>query len=205
MEQISIETLQAADLPQAAVVTARAFSTNPLTMVFYQEQPDKEQRLEVSFRHLLEHKPGQVFIAKKDEQVVGMLRFIEWPHCQMSFAQTLVNLPVMLVKLIGMAIRRLKIQYTMSKYHPSEPHWHLGPVAVVPEMQGEGIGSRLLEHFCSYVDKTGEVAFLETDKLENRRLYERFGFSVTEEALSLGARSWFMWRPSCQDVPKSNG
>jgi ribosomal protein S18 acetylase RimI-like enzyme len=106
-----------------------------------------------------------------------------------------MNLPIMLIKLRGMAIRRFKVQYSMSKHHPREPHCHLGPVAVVPEMQGQGIGSQLLEHFCRYVDQAGEVAFLETDKLENARLYERFGFSVTEEALSLGVRNWFMWRP----------
>ena len=102
-----------------------------------------------------------------------------------------------------MAMRRLKVQYSISKHHPRQPHWHLGPVAVVPERQGQGIGSRLLEHFCSYVDKTGEMAFLETDKLENARLYERFGFSIAAEALSLGVRNWFMWRSPYQDAPRS--
>jgi ribosomal protein S18 acetylase RimI-like enzyme len=148
--------------------------------------------------------PGQVVIAKKDGQVVGMLRMIEWPHCQTSFTQTLINLPIMLIRLRGMAIRRLKAQYSWSKHHPSKPHWHLGPVAIVPEMQGQGIGSQLLEHFCGYVDQSGQAAYLETDRLENVRLYERFGFSVTEEALLLGVRNWFMWRPQGQDVPQPN-
>jgi len=204
MEQISIGPLQAADLPQAAVVAARAFSTDPLTIAVFRERPDKERHMEATFRRLLEHMPGQVFIAKKDELVVGMLRMIEWPHCQKSFNQTLISLPIMLIRLRGMAIRRLKAQYSWSKHHPREPHWHLGPVAVVPEMQGQGIGSQLLEHFCRYMDQAGEVAFLETDKLENVRLYERFGFSVTDEALLIGVRNWFMWRTQGQDVPQPN-
>lgn len=205
MEQISIEPLQAYNLPQVAVLTARAFSTNPLAMAVYREQSDKEYRMEATFRLLLEHKPGQVFIVKNDEQVVGMLRFIEWPNCQTSFTQTLINLPIMLVGLRGMAIRRLKIQYSWLKHHPSEPHWHLGPIAVVPEMQRHGIGSKLLEQFCRYVDESGKAAYLETDRVENVRLYERFGFSVTEEELLLDTRNWFMWRPPYGDVPKRDG
>ncbi len=202
MEQISIETLQAVDVPQAATVSARAFATNPLTMAVLRERPDKERYLEAAFNRVLKHMPGQVFIAKQDEQVIGMLRCIEWPHCQTSFNQTLMHLPVMLIRLRGMAVRRVRVQYIMSKHHPKKPHCHLGPVAVVPEMQGQGIGSRLLEHFCRYVDQAGEVAFLETDRLENARLYQRFGFSVTEEALSLGVSNWFMWRPGREDVPE---
>lgn len=67
-------------------------------------------------------------------------------------------------------------------------------------MQRRGIGSQLLEQFCRHVDQTGQAAYLETDKSENVRLYERFGFSVTKEVRLLGARTWFMWRPQRQDI-----
>ncbi len=93
---------------------------------------------------------------------------------------------------------------TWSKHHPTEPHWHLGPIAIVPELQGQGIGSQLLEHFCSHVDQAGQAAYLETDRPENVPLYERFGFKVTEEAPVLGVRNWFMWRPPRRDVPQPN-
>jgi len=145
-----------------------------------------------------------VFIAKKDGIVVGMLRTTEWPHCQRSFIQALISLPIMFIRQRGMAIRRLKARYSWSKHHPKEPHWHLGPVAVLPEMQGQGIGSQLVDHFCNYMDKTGGVAFLETETIENVRLYERFGFSVTDEALLIGVRNWFMWRRQGNDVSQPN-
>jgi hypothetical protein len=35
---------------------------------------------------------------------------------------------------------------------------------------------------------------LETDKPENVRLYERFGFEVRCHAFVLGVQNWFMWR-----------
>ncbi len=89
-----------------------------------------------------------------------------------------------------------------SKHHPEEPHWHLGPIAIVPEMQGQGIGSQLLEHFCKQVDQAGQAAYLETDRPENVPLYERFGFSVTGETILLGVRNWFMWRDKGQNIPQ---
>jgi ribosomal protein S18 acetylase RimI-like enzyme len=58
----------------------------------------------------------------------------------------------------------------------AEPHWHLGPVAVDPGRRGEGIGSQMLRAFCARMDELGEVAFLETDKLDGVRFYARCGF-----------------------------
>ena len=55
---------------------------------------------------------------------------------------------------------------------PSVPHWHLGPVAVEPDLQGCGIGTAMLHAFCAIVDSTGANAYLETDKSENVRLYQ---------------------------------
>jgi ribosomal protein S18 acetylase RimI-like enzyme len=200
MEQVVIKTLQAEDISQTAVVAARAFSTDPLTVAVYRERSDKESRMEATFRHLLEHKPGLVFTAKKDGVVVGMLRVAEWPNCQKSFNQALISLPIAFMRQRGAAIRRLRARYSWSKHHPKEPHWHLGPVAVLPELQGQGIGSQLIEHFCKYMDSIGGVAFLETETIDNVRLYERFGFSVTDEALLIGVRNWFMWRRQGYDV-----
>jgi GNAT superfamily N-acetyltransferase len=103
-------------------------------------------------------------------------------------------LPSMLIALGGATLRGLKGRSAWAKYDPKEPHWHLDPLAVAPEMQGQGIGSQLLKYFCDQVDETGRAAYLETDRAENVRLYERFGWSVREEASTLGVHVWFMWR-----------
>jgi GNAT superfamily N-acetyltransferase len=77
----------------------------------------------------------------------------------------------------------------------AEPHWHLGPVAVDPARRGEGIGSQMLRAFCARMDERGEVAFLETDKLESVRFYARCGFEVREQGEILGTPNWWMSRP----------
>lgn len=86
MEQISMKPLQASEVQEAAAVAARAFSNNPLSIAVYREHPNRERYLEASFERVFGHMQGQVFIAKKDEQVVGVLRMVEWPHCQMSMS-----------------------------------------------------------------------------------------------------------------------
>jgi GNAT superfamily N-acetyltransferase len=77
---------------------------------------------------------------------------------------------------------------------PSEPHVHLGPIGVQPALQGHGIGSQMLAVYCEQLDLDGDAGYLETDKPENVRLYERFGFEVRCEAYVLGVPNWFMWR-----------
>jgi len=75
-----------------------------------------------------------------------------------------------------------------------ERHWHLGPVAVEPVLQGAGVGSLMLRAFGDQMDGEGEVAWLETDKPENVVFYRRAGWEVTEEVTEHGLTTWFMRR-----------
>jgi len=50
--------------------------------------------------------------------------------------------------------------------------------------------------FCAQMDAIGETAYLETDKPENVRFYERFGFAVVAEEQVSGVPDWYMHRPA---------
>lgn len=198
MEQITIRPFQESDLAEAIVVTTRAYATNALGDAVYRGHPEKLRFQEASNRQILAHAPGQVFIAARNGKVMGMMRMTEWPQCQMtlSFVQTLrIIVPALLTRNRGVVLRRMAARSAWTRHHPNKPHWHLGPIAVVPELQRRGIGSQLLEHFCRIVDQSGQAAYLETDRPENVRLYERFGFRVIEEGPVVGIPNWFMWRP----------
>jgi len=84
------------------------------------------------------------------------------------------------------------------RHDPLEPHWHLGPFAVDAQLQGRGIGSVMLGTFCACMDGFKALAYLETDKAENVRFYERLGFVTTSESLVLGTPNWFMQRQPAQ-------
>jgi len=53
----------------------------------------------------------------------------------------------------------------------------------------------MLAEFCARMDECGALSYLETDKSENVRFYQKFGFRVIEEAPVLGIPNWFMSRP----------
>ncbi|MEJ5996748.1 GNAT family N-acetyltransferase [Corynebacterium sp. H130] len=67
------------------------------------------------------------------------------------------------------------------KFHPADPHWYLYTLAVSPKAQGQGIGSKLLQHGLSRADETGHATYLEATTQGSQRLYERFGFVVKSE------------------------
>ena len=83
---------------------------------------------------------------------------------------------------------------------PDTVHYHLGPVAVLPEFQRQGIGKLMMKHFCKRVDEVGAIAYLETEMPENVSFYEKSGFSVTEKVKILGVPNWFMTRPAQTDT-----
>ncbi|HHG2225134.1 GNAT family N-acetyltransferase [Synechococcus sp. CCFWC 502] len=81
-----------------------------------------------------------------------------------------------------------------AKHDPRESHWHLGPVAVEPSRQGQGVGSALLKGACNRMDQRAAILYLETDKEENVRFYQKHGFEVVGQSLALNQKSWYMRR-----------
>jgi predicted N-acetyltransferase YhbS len=77
-------------------------------------------------------------------------------------------------------------------HDPSEPHVHLGPIAVDPEAQGRGIGRHLMQRYTRELDCAGWAGYLETDRPENVAFYERFGFELIETSSVLAVPNYFM-------------
>jgi GNAT superfamily N-acetyltransferase len=80
--------------------------------------------------------------------------------------------------------------------HPHERHYYLAFIGVDPLWQGRGLGAALLAPVLERCDSERVPAFLEASTPRNRALYERHGFTVTEE-FRLGRSAppqWRMWR-----------
>jgi len=78
--------------------------------------------------------------------------------------------------------------------HTDERHWHVGPVAVEPALQGKGVGGLVMRAFCDRMDGEGELAWLETERPENVVFYRRLGFEVVRESDVHALHTWFMQR-----------
>ena len=200
MVDISIGSMAPDDLADAATVVARAFAPTPFPLAISRDAHKGERAMRAAFRVIFGQFPGQVVVAKAAGRVVGAMRLVEWPRCQPTPLQGVRLLPSMLGAGPGMVWRGMRGNGTWARQDPKQPHWHLGPLGVVPERQGQGIGSQLLREFCGRVDASGRAAYLETDRPENVRLYERFGFHVTKELPVLGVHCYFMWRPPHEDA-----
>jgi ribosomal protein S18 acetylase RimI-like enzyme len=104
----------------------------------------------------------------------------------------------LLLPLLGLgpgALSRISVVGEAGMRHdPRERHQHVELVVVEAALQGMGIGGRMMETLCGEMDALPDIAHLETDKEENVRFYERFGFEVTGEARVLGMRNWYMQR-----------
>lgn len=66
--------------------------------------------------------------------------------------------------------------------HAPMPHYYLAAIGVVPEGQGQGIGSALMRPMLERADREGLHVWLDTHPEQNVRLYERHGFEVSERA-----------------------
>ena len=129
------------------------------------------------------------------DTLVGVCGMARPGRCQPPFVEKLTVIPaVVFGNRVGTTLRVLRWVGEWARRDLSEPHWHLGPVAVDSHLQGQGIGAALLAQFCACMDDRAGLSYLETDKSENVLFYQKFGFRVTAEAAVLGVPNWFMSR-----------
>ncbi len=82
----------------------------------------------------------------------------------------------------------------IDKIHPHEPHFYFEYLGVLPECQGKGYGSAIMQYATAKADEARTACYLETASPEAVPLYRRYGFDVIEEKEIIGVQAWFMWR-----------
>ncbi|UCB42981.1 MAG: GNAT family N-acetyltransferase [Dehalococcoidales bacterium] len=191
---INIEDIKPDEYKEAAILLSKAFIGTPFSAYVAGGADEKARRnLETGFMGMIKNKPGRVVVAKDGKQIVGVMRMVQWPQCQNSIPRGLELLfPMIFARKV--ILRVLKFRSIWRKHDPQKPHWHIDPLGVLPERQGQGIGSLLLTYFCEHVDKLGMPAYHETDVEANVRLYKRFGYEVIDEERIFSFNHWFMWR-----------
>ena len=189
MVDVQIAFMEQSDLQESVRVLSLAMLNNPLHVAVFQGNGETERlHIEKMFYDLFSQLPGIVFLARENRKIVGVMRM---KSCVGSQA---TEEPKDLKDETDIQWRKSILQRDWATHDPSEQHWHLGPIGVLPSHQGMGVGSRLMRRFCKEVDACAAKAYLETDLDENVRFYQNFGFTVISRSTVFEVENRYMER-----------
>lgn len=215
LPDVELSTLRPEELVLAVGVAARGMRDNPMSVALFGDDPVRRERgLEPVFHWVLASQQLPTLVARRLGHIVGIATLAPPSTCfsrQMVEQQRTIGLGrarvgvsvprvprAILLSLLrlgpGGLARVSQLGEATLEHDPQQPHQHVELVAVEAALQGLGIGSLMLEALCRRMDELPDVAYLETDKPENVRFYQRFGFAVVEEATVIGTHFWYMQR-----------
>lgn len=202
-----LHDLQRADLPEAIRLLGRGMRDNPNNVRTFGGPDGYRGRALTRFFGPLARglfRRGVIFAAFRGETMVGVCGTAPPGRCQPTPFEKLRMLPAAVFgNAVATPVRLMSWGAEWARRDPAEPHWHLGPVAVDSQLQGQGIGAALMTEFCRRMDERSALAYLETDKSENVRFYQKFGFKVVAEGEVIGMPNWFMSRAASAAPPGS--
>lgn len=188
-----IEKYSPRSLDSVVTVLADAFVTSPLHVSAFGANQLEQNRIffRIGLRHMF---IGQAYVALVDGIIRGYTHFTPWPNC-LPPPEEIPNVMATLLRPLGAASPRV-IKWFARWCHldPDEPHLHLGPIGVAPELQGQGVGTALMNRYIEHLRQEQLAGYLETDKPENVRFYKKFGFTVQREEELIATPTWYMWR-----------
>ncbi|MCD1119163.1 GNAT family N-acetyltransferase [Chryseobacterium turcicum] len=129
---------------------------------------------------------GKVFLSNDRK---GVILFLDNPP--QSLKRFYLELKL-IFKCIGISnvFKVLKLENLLKKNHPEHEYIHLWLMGVIPEMQGKGAGSQLLNE--SLQQFRDDFIFVETTTTENLNFYQKNGFAIFNETHQLDYPLYFL-------------
>jgi ribosomal protein S18 acetylase RimI-like enzyme len=197
--EVEVSPIAVDEFPVAVNLLALGMRDNPIHVaVLGADQDRRVRQLTWLFTTLFATMANTPIVARYDGELVGVLGMAAWPACQPSAGQMLRFTPLLVASGPVTASRMVRWLRSWSRHDLAEHHSHLGPVAVHVQLRRQGIGSQMMAAYCSLLDDTGQVGYLETDRPENVAFYQLSGFKTVAVAEVLGVPNWFMRRQPCQ-------
>ena len=172
---------------QAVDVLVRAFRDDPV-LTFFLHNPSRRTMAFRAFFGNIVHahlRFGHVYAALVEKQVAGVA---VWRPPEAG-GDTLCDLVrtlgthLLVCSLFPRTAGELFRGFAATiALHPRAPHWYLFFMGVDVDLQGRGIGSRLLAPVLELADKTGTLCYLETPFPRTLAFYRRLGFEISSES-----------------------
>ena len=192
---VEVKKYSAALLDDCVSLLADAFVANPLHLCAFGSGRLDQNRLffRIGLRHMFY---GPAFVALVDGAVCGYVHFNAAPYC-LPAPEEIPNAAATLLKPLGEAMPQVITWFARwCHLDPDEPHVHLGPIGVAPQMQRRGVGRALMNRYIEHLQQEKAAGYLETDRPENVEFYNKFGFVIRRQEELIGTPTWYMWRPS---------
>lgn len=194
--EAKIRKATAADHERLTATMARAFDDDPIANWFAAQDKRRARRIydfmDVAFQICAPH--GELYTT---DDLQGGAYWTPPGKWKMGVLQQIRLMPAMVRTA---SFRRLPAVVgglnAIEKKHPHEPHYYLLALGVEPDLQGRGLGTKLMAPILERCDRERVPAYLESSKEKNVPLYERNGFAVTEkfQVPNGGPPIWLMWR-----------
>eukprot|EP01103_Thecamoeba_quadrilineata_P020876 TRINITY_DN9218_c0_g1_i1.p1 TRINITY_DN9218_c0_g1~~TRINITY_DN9218_c0_g1_i1.p1 ORF type:complete len:222 (+),score=36.11 TRINITY_DN9218_c0_g1_i1:16-681(+) len=209
--EINSLLLQEKDVPEVVTMLARAFEDDPSYVYLF---PIPETRIDnlnwiyqriVTLARLDKTSILQITRDESSNQVTSVA-FWE-PHVQPIAFLTLFQIGILSYPFshgISGTYRLLSLIDLIEKWQKTAPdHYYLDQLAVNPDFQGKGIGSKVLEKTLrEIVDSKGVPSMLVTAKEKNVRYYQKFKFELVDSyKFDENFTMRFMKRPAQPLIP----
>ncbi|WP_308796359.1 GNAT family N-acetyltransferase [Agromyces silvae] len=194
---LHVAALDRADLDEAAALLGRGMADNPMHVAVYGRDEGHRARCHTRLMrtHLARSKSLRVEVMTQAGALTAVAASLPPGRCRPGLATRLHLVGTATTFGLGTASRLLAWQQSWATHDLTEPHVHLGPIAVDRHLRGRGMGGLLMLRHIGRLDSVGAVGYLETDRPEAVGFYRRYGYVVVGESAALGVRTWFMRRP----------
>lgn len=129
---------------------------------------------------------GNVFLSNDNK---GCVLYLD--HAKFSFKRLILEIKLLFTCIgIENTFKVLKREKLLKNFHPKENFAHLWLMAVIPEEQGNGIGTQLLKESLEIYNE--KLIYVETTTPENRAFYTKNDFVIFHQTVELDYPLYFL-------------
>jgi ribosomal protein S18 acetylase RimI-like enzyme len=192
--------LPASQIPPAAALLARAFHDDPFFTFALPDPARRRQVLPWFYEKFLQYgqRFGQVYTTAS---LAGVAIWLGPQKTSLAFQGALqAGLWQFPLKLHFPEFRRsLLLSNYAGRLHAAAitgPHWYLSELGVEPHLQGQGVGSALLQPILAAAGRQALGCYLETNNEKNLPFYAHHGFGIVNHghATPAAPSTWAMLR-----------
>ena len=197
--QIKLRLATSKDETKAVAILCHSFKNDPhiIWMLEKSKYPKKlEAIMTYVFRQTLN--VGKIYLTE-DETATALWTSEKKEKINIEFFKR--NLSFLFKVGLRSVVRILTNEsFTYKQYPKNKKYTHLYVIGVLPESQGKGYASSLMNPVLNETEQRSEPVFLETANLKNVQIYIKKGFEIYNKWLNHGIELYYMRKISSTTV-----